>query len=126
MASVSPVEAYRMSGKKTGHYFGKRDRTGLKEKMRVVAQKSPGVTRRPGVGEYLAHSVDKAVTVDIITEDRSLFDASDDYMMEDAFCVKTGMTRHTPIVQAGSTAVKSYLFIYGRPHVPIVFPVHIR
>ena len=66
------------------------------KKMGMVAEEGPGVTRRVGVGEQLAHAFDKTIPVGIIPEDQPSLDAADDDMVEDTGGVETGMAGHGP------------------------------
>jgi len=65
--------------------------------------------------EYLSHSFDEAIFVDIVTEDQSSLDASDDDVVEHTFGIETGMTGHAQSYQTEDKCVNSYLLIYGRP-----------
>ena len=112
---MSLIEDDRVTGEEAGHDRMEGNRARLQEQMGVIAEERPCVTGGVGVGEYLLHSFDKAVLVDIITEDQSPLDAADNDMVEHAFGVETAMAGHGQSYQTENRPVKSYLVIYGRP-----------
>ena len=115
MPTVPPVKGNRMTREKPGHDPMKGDRAGLEQQMSVIGEECPCIAGGMGVGEYLPHSFDEAIFVDIIAEDQSPLDTPDDDVMEHAFGIETGMTRHDQAYQTEAECVNSYLLIYGRP-----------
>jgi hypothetical protein len=114
MPTVPPVKGNRMTREKPGHDPMKGD-PGLEQQMSVIGEECPCIAGGMGVGEYLPHSFDEAIFVDIIAEDQSPLDTPDDDVMEHAFGIETGMTRHGQSYQTEAECVNSYLLIYGRP-----------
>jgi hypothetical protein len=83
------------------------DGSRLEDEMRVIAEESPGVAGCVGVRKDFAHPFDKAIPVDIVTEDQAPLDTADDDMMENAFGVQTGMAWRGQSSQHGRWCVKS-------------------
>ena len=102
VAAMPLIEGDRMAGEQAGHDSMEGDRAGLQEQMRVIAEERPCITGGAGVGEYLPHSFDKAVFVDIIAEDQSPLDAADDDMVENAVGVEAAMAGHDQWYQMGN------------------------
>ena len=115
MAVVPLIEGNRMTREKPGHDPMKGDCAGLEEQMSVIAEECPCIAGGMGVGEYLPHSFDEAIFVDIVAEDQSSLDAPDDDVVEHTFGIETGMTGHSQSYQTERECVNSYLLIYGRP-----------
>ena len=75
--------------------------------MGVIAEECPCITGGMGIGEYLAHTLDKAVSVGIVTEDQSPLDAADNNVVKHTFSIETGMTGHGESYQQEKGYVKS-------------------
>jgi hypothetical protein len=116
MPTVPSVKGNRMTRENPGHDPMNGDRAGLEQQMSVIGQERPCIAKGMAVGEYLLHSIDEAISVDVVTEDQSPLDTPDDDVVEHAFGIETGMTGHGQSYQTEAECVNSYLLIYGRPH----------
>ncbi len=94
VAVMSPVEADCLPREEAGHDGVKRDRAGLQQEMRVVAEERPGIAGRARLGENLTHPLDEAIPVDVVPEDQPPFDAAHDDVVKDSGPIEPSVAGH--------------------------------
>jgi hypothetical protein len=82
MPTISMIESYRVAGQKPSHYSRNRYISCSQEEMCMIAEQGPCIARRGTSQQQIAESLKKSVPITTVAKDHSLFDPSDDYMVQ--------------------------------------------
>ncbi len=79
--SVPSIEVLGIAGQQAAHDRGKGDSTGLQQKVAMVGEKRPGVTRRAGIVKNCAETFEKGLVVSSVSEYGLSFYSPEDDMV---------------------------------------------
>jgi len=94
VAAVSAIETDCIAGQKTPHYRGNRNICGSKQQVEVIRYQCPGKTGCFGFPKDAAKSIDKVISVNIILENFSAFDAAANNVVQGSWRVYSCFSRH--------------------------------
>jgi hypothetical protein len=94
MTTVTTVETNRITGQKPPHYRRQRDQSCSQQQMRMIGDQHPCVTRRSGLVEQMAQSIQEVIPIRIILKYLSPFDPSQHNVVQGTRAIQTTLTRH--------------------------------
>ena len=117
MSPVATVVSDGVTGQKSSHHYGDRDRACPKQEMNVIRKQDPCIAGRGGLGKSASQPIHKSIPILIILEDSSALDPSYNDVMQSTGGVDTGLSGHR--VRIANRIWFVNLYFYGRPQFSI-------